>query len=52
MVGWHHQLNAHEFQQAPGDAKGHFNIKIIITSIQKSVAFLYANNNHKEKLRK
>ena len=22
MVGWHHQLNAHEFEQALGDAKG------------------------------
>ena len=22
MVGWHHQLNGHEFQQAPGDSEG------------------------------
>ena len=22
MVGWHHQLNEHEFEQAPGDGKG------------------------------
>ena len=22
MVGWHHQLNRHEFEQAPGDAEG------------------------------
>ena len=22
MVGWHHWLNGHEFQQAPGDGKG------------------------------
>ena len=22
MVGWHHQLNAHEFEQAPGDSEG------------------------------
>ena len=21
-VGWHHQLNGHEFEQAPGDSKG------------------------------
>ena len=20
MVGWHHRLNGHEFEQAPGDA--------------------------------
>ena len=22
MVGWHHQLNRHEFQQTPGDGEG------------------------------
>ena len=22
MVGWHHQLNGHEFEQTPGDRKG------------------------------
>ena len=22
MVGWHHQLNGHEFEQAPGHGKG------------------------------
>ena len=22
MVGWHHGLNGHEFEQAPGDDKG------------------------------
>ena len=22
MVEWHHQLNGHEFQQAPGDDEG------------------------------
>ena len=21
MIGWHHQLNGHEFEQAPGDSK-------------------------------
>ena len=23
MVGWHHQYNGHEFEQAPGDGEGH-----------------------------
>ena len=23
MAGWHHQLNGHEFEQAPGDGEGH-----------------------------
>ena len=22
MVGWHHQLNEHEFEHAPGDGEG------------------------------
>ena len=22
MVGWHHQLNGHKFEQAPGDGEG------------------------------
>ena len=22
VVGWHHQLNGHEFEQAPGDGEG------------------------------
>ena len=22
MVGWHHQLNGHEFEQTQGDGKG------------------------------
>ena len=22
MVGWHHQLNANEFEQTPGDSEG------------------------------
>ena len=22
MVGWHHQLNGHEFEQRPGDGEG------------------------------
>ena len=22
LVGWHHQLNGHEFEQTPGDGEG------------------------------
>ena len=22
MVGWHHQLNGHDFEQTPGDGEG------------------------------
>ena len=26
MVGWHHQLNRHEFEQAPEDSEGQGNL--------------------------
>ena len=26
MVGWHHRLNAHEFEQAPEDGEGQGNL--------------------------
>ena len=26
MVGWHHQLNGHDFEQAPGDGDGQGNL--------------------------
>ena len=26
MLGWHHQLNGPEFEQAPGDGEGHGNL--------------------------
>ena len=26
MVGWHHRLNGHEFEQIPGDSEGQGNL--------------------------
>ena len=26
MVGWHHELDGHEFEQAPGDREGQGNL--------------------------
>ena len=26
IVGWHHRLNGHEFEQAPGDGEGQGNL--------------------------
>ena len=26
MIGWHHQFNGHEFEQAPGDSEGQGNL--------------------------
>ena len=36
MVGWHHRLNAHEFEQTPGESEG-----------QGSLAFC-SQGGHKE----
>ena len=35
MVGWHHHLNGHEFEQAPGDG-GQGNLACAIQGVEKS----------------
>ena len=27
MVGWHHRLNGHEFEQTPGDSEGQVSLE-------------------------
>ena len=29
MVGWHHQLNGHEFEQALGDGEGQGSLAVV-----------------------
>ena len=41
MVGWHHQLNGHEFQQTLGDNKG-----------QGSLAVMQSTGSKKKKKKK
>ena len=36
MVGWHHQLNRHEFEQAPGDVEGQGSLVCTVHGIAKS----------------
>ena len=36
MVGWHHQLNGHEFGQAPGDGEGQGSLAFCCPCIAKS----------------
>ena len=33
MVGWHHQLNRHEFEQTPGDNEGQGNLACYIPCV-------------------
>ena len=30
MVGWHQQLNGHEFEQTPGDSEGQIRLVCLI----------------------
>ena len=36
MVGWHHQLNGHEFEQTPGDDERQGNLACWVQGIAKS----------------
>ena len=36
MVGWHHQCNEHEFEQAPGVGDGQGSLRAAVHGIAKS----------------
>ena len=36
MVGWHHQLNGHEFEQAPGVSDGRGAWRAVVHGVAKS----------------
>ena len=36
MVGWHHQLHGHEFEQAPGDGEEQGSLRAAAREIAKS----------------
>ena len=36
MVGWHHQLNGREFEQALGDGEGQGNLRAAVHGAAKS----------------
>ena len=36
MVGWHHQLNAQEFEQTPGDSEGQGSLAYAVQGVAKS----------------
>jgi len=35
MIGWHHRLNGHEFEQAQGDSEGQESLCTAVHSIAK-----------------
>ena len=36
MIGWHHQLNGHEFEQTPEDSEGQGSLSKVLSSVQFS----------------
>ena len=36
MVGWHHRLNGHEFEQALGDSEGQRSLHAVVHGVTKS----------------
>ena len=36
MVGWHHQLNRHEFERTPGDGEGQGSLRAAAHGVAKS----------------
>ena len=36
MVGWHHQLNGREFEQAPRDSEGQRNLRAAVYGVTDS----------------
>ena len=36
MVGWHHQLNGHEFESTPGVGDGQGGLRVAVHGVAKS----------------
>ena len=46
MIGWHHRLNEHEFEQAPGDIKGQGSLAATFHGIIKGFQQILKFSNH------
>ena len=46
MVGWHHHLNGHEFEQSPGDGEGQESLVCYSPRGQKTSDTTEGLNNH------
>ena len=52
MVGWHHRLNGHEFEQAPGDGEGQGSLACAVHGVateqqQRKLFFIWWNSQCK-----
>ena len=48
VVGWHHQLNGHEFEQTPGDSEGQGSLGAVVCGFAESDITEQLSNNSKE----
>ena len=46
MVGWHHRLNGHEFEQTPGDSEGEGSLMSCVYGMAESDTTKQLNNNN------
>ena len=46
MVGWHHRLNGHEFEQAPGVGDGHGSLVCCSPWVHKELDMTEQLNNN------
>ena len=47
MVGWHHRLNGHEFEQTPGDSEGQGSLACCSSRGRKGLDMSERLNNNK-----
>ena len=40
MIGWHHRLNGHEFEQVPGVGDGEESLAAVVHGVTKSWTWL------------
>ena len=46
MVGWHHGLTGHEFEQVPGDSDGQGSMACYCPWVEESDVTEWLNNNN------
>ena len=50
MTGWHHQFNAHEFEQTPGDSEGQRSLQAADNEVARNPDTTDFNSNNLKQL--
>ena len=50
MIGWHHRLDGHEFEQSPGDSEGQLSLMFCSPLGHRDLDFRLNNNNNNNKI--